>query len=202
MTLSDFYTMSYDFKRGALTAEYVGDSLGNVHQLLRGEVAPPPELFFRQKLGTQVKDFVGTTHATPTLISQRVVNLLVENTFTGWKIHPVRLYLRVGVVHCGHFLLVVTGKSGPVNQSKAPVISKPPMVPGGEPYSVTVGLHFDPATWDGHDMFVPENWGAVIVTKAVRDCLTSAKVTNVHFEKCSELERDLFLRDRLNKGTN
>ena len=200
MTIGDFYAMSSDDIHGALIADSVKDEVVDAFRLLTGE-EPPSELVFRQEFGRYLRDFVATTHAVLDLISSRIVTLFADHGFTGWKVYPAEIRLRSGVVHRDHSLLVVTGRCGPIDDSKAPIRRRRQTDKGGSTERVWVGLHFDPATWDGSDLFVPQGSGFVIVTKPVRDCLVEAKVTNVDLENCAEIERMVFRTRKPRKST-
>lgn len=42
-------------------------------------------------------------------------------------------------------------------------------------------LHFDPATWDGSDMFLASNYWAIFVVKRVKEVLEQNKIRGCRF---------------------
>ena len=65
----------------------------------------------------------------------------------------------------------------------------PPPVPEGNEVPGLRGLLFDPATWDGSDVFTPETTTFVLVTDAVREALEAASPSNLRLERITEIER-------------
>ena len=80
------------------------------------------------------------------------------------------------------------GRCGPIDNSRSEIIQK--RLPGGwVPH--WKGLYFDPATWDGSDIFQPEGTGYILVVESVKRALVRAKVKNLVFKRLDEIDDDL-----------
>ena len=74
-------------------------------------------------------------------------------------------------------------------RSKGRHVRRPPPVPEGKAYDAWIGMYFDPATWDGSDIFISEGSTTTIVTSRLKEQLESADVTNIRFTPLTEFER-------------
>jgi uncharacterized protein YjbI with pentapeptide repeats len=147
---------------------------------------------FERVYGSRPYDLICTGHGNCLLlVSKRVIRVLRESGFTGWETYPVAVPGRWGLRLRGIAGLAITGRCGPIDETKSERRSRPPHVPGGEAVEVLVGCYFDAATWDGSDLFLPEGWGAAVVTERVKTALERAGVRNAHFERLSEYERPI-----------
>ncbi len=54
--------------------------------------------------------------------------------------------------------------------------------------AIGYGLHVNPSSWDGSNLFVPKGSAFKLVTEPVMRALTRARVTNLEFEPISEVE--------------
>jgi hypothetical protein len=62
------------------------------------------------------------------------------------------------------------------------------IMPGGV-FPAWYGMYFEPATWDGSDLFMTSSAKAwVFVVDAVKRALEKAKVTNMRFESLDKIE--------------
>lgn len=139
----------------------------------------------RWAMGGKVpSDFVGTTLATPVMISQRVVDLMQAERFTGWVTSPCRVFGRGGEQYDYH-LLGITGRCGPMRYERSEVFRK--MLPGG-PTNYLRGMYFDPETWDGSDFFLAGKTVVKIVTKRVQQAFRKHKIRNVEMAPLTEVE--------------
>ena len=132
-------------------------------------------------------DLIFTTLATPVIISDRVVGILKGEGFTGWQTYLIRLFGKDGVRIRGYHGLAVHGRCGPLDDSRS--VKRDKILPSGI-FPRWYGLFFDPATWDGSDLFMtsgPQAW--VFVVEAVKRAFEKAKVTNVEFTALDQLER-------------
>lgn len=140
--------------------------------------------------GGRPSDLIWTTFAGLFLVSDRLRELLESEGITGWKTYPVEVTDRSGEVYPGYHGLAVTGRCGPFDLSKSQMIIKPPPVSQGRAAPYHRGLFFDPATWDGSDVFCSENgWLSVIVTRKVHDLARRHKVRNVEFARLIDYEK-------------
>jgi hypothetical protein len=181
-----FYVLDEAFRRGALRVHALRD-IPDPLALTRGEVAAQP-VRFHHDAGTRAYDLVGTTWGGILLVSDRVISALEEHHFTGWRAYTVALFDSRGAAIDGYSGLAVTGRCGPVEDGLSPLMPVPPRGPGGSVVMARIGLRFVPDTWDGSDLFVPDETGLVFVTQAVRDALCAIKVTNMNFTRITEVE--------------
>jgi hypothetical protein len=182
-----FYALGEAFVRGAIRVHALGD-IPDPFMLTRGDVEPRDPLRFHHDAGTSLKDYVGTTDAVLHLVSDRVVEALAG--FTGWRTYPVEIYSERGDLVPGYHGLAATGRCGPIDDELSPVMVVPAPVPEGESLPHRIGLRFWPETWDGSDVFAPQDGSAwTLMTERARDALVAAKVTNVQFERITEIEQ-------------
>ena len=140
-------------------------------------------------MGGKPRDLVATAYGTVDLLSDRVIQIFRDGGYTGWTTFPVEVYGKHGERIEGYHGFAVTGRCGPIVWSKGKKVRKPPPVPWGQSYDAWVGMYFDPDSWDGSDIFLPEACASTIVVEKVMLALTKAKVTNIKFESLTEFER-------------
>lgn len=190
---SHFYRLGEAFTPRAMRLELV-DGLSNeeIAKLSRGELEWNRPLTFGISEGDRLSDFIGTTLSPKIrLVSYRVASLFRACKFRGWRTYEASLLardkLRAG--DDGLYILGITGRSGPIDDALSERVIFPPPVPAGEPTPGLKGWFFDPATWDGSDLFRPEGSDAVVVTERVRDQLAALPTTNVTFERLDQVEQ-------------
>lgn len=156
-------------------------------QLLRG-IYPAKTLEWRQYMGQRLFDLVGTGYGSLFILSDRVIRALKDTGATGWRAYPAAMTnLRGTAVH-GYAGLRVTGRCGPAMQAFTERGYREPPCSPGYRYEATYNLYFDPATWDGSDLFKPSNWSHTIVTERVRDALVDGRFTNIKLIELAEIE--------------
>ena len=138
--------------------------------------------------GGRPRDMLETTGAS-SLVSARIVERLTECGATGWKARPVEVTGRDGEPVPGYHRLQVTGRCGPLDERALPRRWSPPPVTGGQEAYVWVGFAFDPASWDGSDVFRPEGTRLTFVTEKVGRALNRGRLLNVHAVPFDEVER-------------
>jgi len=132
-------------------------------------------------------DIIWSTLATPLLVSERVVSLLSEEGFSGWDVVAVELHDKAGDRLPIYYYLGVRGRCGPIRDDRSEKVDK--IFPGGV-FPVWKGLYFDPATWDGSDLFMPAgNVGWIFAVDPVKRAFERAKVKNVLFTPLDQVER-------------
>lgn len=143
--------------------------------------------------GRLPEDIIRTTIAAPVLISDRVVELLRSGLFTGWDTYRIHLFGKEGVPIHGYQGLAVRGRCGPIDNRRSTVVDR--IMPGGV-FQWWRGIYFDPATWDGSDLFTPVgNVGWIFVKEAVKRAFEKAKVRNASFTPLDQVERMKFSED-------
>jgi hypothetical protein len=182
-----FYAIGERFARGTFRVHSLGALPGgDPLALTRGEVEPKEPVRFHHDEGSRVKDHIGTTWALLHLVSDRFIRAL--DGFSGWRTYPVEVYDTGGDLIAGYQGLAVSGRCGPIDDELSPVMVLPPPVPQGAAMPHRIGIRFWPETWDGSDVFMPENTGWVLVTQEVRDALTAAKITGIELDRITEIE--------------
>lgn len=153
-------------------------------ELLLGTYRPERPLVVRHEMGgRQPKDVVGMTSVYPLLVSQRFVDVLRAHNFQGWGTLAVELYDRAGQLVPGYYVLVITGRCGRISRWRS--LSIRGFLKTG---AIGYGLHVNPSSWDGSDLFVPKESAYMLVTEPVMQALTGAGLTNLEFEPISEVE--------------
>lgn len=128
-----------------------------------------------------------TTHAIPIIVADSVVQLLRTEGFTGWTTYAVAVRDKQGEPAPGYHGLAVTGRCGNLDHSMSLELSR--IRPTGV-FKFWKGLFFDPASWDGSDLFMPaQRYGYVFVVEAVKQTFERAKIRNVSFTPLDQFER-------------
>jgi hypothetical protein len=152
--------------------------------LLRGETSPPSPVSAVWVRGRrQPSDFVWTEQVVP-LVSNRVCQLLRRLGITGWSTYDIDLRGKEHEHVGGFHGFVVTGRCGPLDNSRSIVLSST----GNS--TVLKGMYFEPSTWDGSDIFTtPGDARWIFVTSATENALRKARVRNALLVPLSEITR-------------
>ena len=184
------FSEDYSLRGGGLRVGPI-DEIEDDVAVLRGEFKPKRPLRFGRRQGKRVCDVIWTTLVIPVLVSKRFCTVLEREGFTGWSTYLVAVYDGEGRRLRGYKGLSITGRAGPVDDSRSKKVWRPPYVEGGPRIRRQVGLFFKNDQWDGSDIFLPEGSCWVIVTKQVKDALQGLNIPNVEFRPLSNLERDI-----------
>jgi len=156
-------------------------------RISHAELAPPHPLRAEWAMGSsRPSDVIGDSGSNSLLLSQRVTTALEHAGVTGWRPFPISLTGRKGEPITGYFLLQITGRCGPINDSLSEVVQRA-MPARVRP--LLKGLYFDPKTWDGSDVFTIDHKGYIFVTEKVGRVLLKLRASNVRLERLSESER-------------
>ena len=164
-------------------------------RLTRGELRPAEPIVVRHYMGgANPSDVVWTGAAYPMLVHSRVLDVLLDHRFSGWSTYAVEVYGKHGEHFPDYHGFSFTGRCGAVHYRADSLFQKlfPAMA---VPYYR--GLYFDPATWDGSDLFAPvpidgrgketaHTFALGVVVRALR----KAKVRNVQFTPAPDYESD------------
>jgi hypothetical protein len=132
-------------------------------------------------------DVIRTTFAAPIVVHQRVIDILLAAKFSGWSTYPVEVCTKDGEILTDYKGLSITGRCGPIQNERSTKIDR--ILPGGI-FPVWLGLYFDPATWDGSDVFMPAGkTGWIFVSAEVKGAFERAKVKNIVFTPSERIER-------------
>jgi hypothetical protein len=189
MDFNHIFLLGNAFNRGALHVESK-QKIPNDIGLARGDWRPTAPLVFKHHSGGRPCDLVGTTYATLDLLSPRTAQLFRDEEFSGWTTFPVQVFTKDGLLIEGYEGLTVTGRCGPIDNSRSREHWRPPARPGVvEKLRVWLGLYFDLATWDGSDFFGPAGTAHVFVVERVKQAVERAGLTNFTFQALSGVER-------------
>jgi hypothetical protein len=155
--------------------------------LVQGKATIPSPLQFMWSRGEIPLDHITTELGRVHLISDRIIDCFTQNGFRGWSTFPVIIRGKDGGDVSGYRGLIVTGRCGPIDNSMSIHTAMPPRVPGRPERQAFVGLYFDPATWDGSQIFTP-NGGHHFVTEEVKDALEAVAATNFRLRRVTEIE--------------
>lgn len=186
MDFDKIYSVNNAFKRGALHVQPVQEF--NLNKVFKSLSSVNDPLEFKYHSGSKPMDLVGTTHAWIKLFSEKVINILEKEGFKGWSTIPAKIFGKEGKDVDGYHVIQVRGHCGRIDDSKSREETIPPKSSKGKPRTALMGLYFDPESWDGSDIFSPEETGFIFVTKKVKQALEEAKVINIDFTPITEIE--------------
>jgi hypothetical protein len=158
----------------------------------RAEASPANAVKAEWGMGSSVpSDVVWTLLGLPLIVSSRFVDLFETAQFTGWATYPVRLVAKDGAEIPGFHGLAISGRCDPPDLSRSEVVLR--QYPGGL-FPMFRGRFFDPASWDGTDVFMerPDDRGNKsvnrYVTGRVLRALRRSRISNLRLERLSQLE--------------
>lgn len=183
MRHSDFYVFIPDFKRGALNL--IPSFKEDCFKLFKNILLPENELIFSPGIGSNLYDVLNSGYAGLNLVSVKVIELLKSNNISGWNAIPaiIRRFEQEK-----YYVLSVSGKCKHIDYSKSELFFKKPYTSTGRAIKAKRGLFFDLESWDGSEIFSPEESMFTFVTKEVMQLFKRNKVTNVHFENVTKFE--------------
>jgi hypothetical protein len=175
-----YYTVGDPFLPEAIRADFRDPpEVDQLILLMRGE-SPSVDLELFEESGQKLYDFVWTTYSFFCLVSARLTLLMSEAKLSGWTSHPASTR---DSKMSGYERLVVHGRCGALSYGRA--IKK---FPTGDA-EVTRGISFEPSSWDGSDLFMPEDNSAwLFLTDRAVQALLRAKPTNVDFVAIEDVE--------------
>lgn len=154
----------------------------------KDENVPKGKLCFIASGGKKFWDVISTSGVL-FVFSEKVVKLIQNNNITGCKFYPITIK---GHEDLKYYLLTITGKCGPLDDSKAELIETldgPAMkiqntnitIPKQQ-FSVMKGKSVRLETWDRCDFFLVENTLHALVTERVRDLFKKHRINNIYLE--------------------
>jgi len=156
-------------------------------QIFYGEILPSNPIEFKAIAGGQVTDFLWSSLPPLFCVSQKVIDILIQNKFTGWSSFPVITYDRKGNLLSGYHGFSVKSYAGKIDISRSTIITKP-AVPG---YPKTarfyIGTFFNESKWDGSDIFRIQN-ACMVARKSIVEEFRRNNITNVRFTPLTETE--------------
>jgi hypothetical protein len=151
--------------------------------LVRNEHSVQHPIIFNRKKGSKFCDLLETGYPGLYVISERFKQLLQKEEIRGWSTYPVEIDGNSESYHG----LAVSGRCGPLDNSKCERVTK--QRDNGVAYQTWLGFYFDVDTWDKSDIFVPDGTIFKVVTEKFRSLVISNKLTNVSFDRLTEVER-------------
>lgn len=146
-------------------------------------------ILFQHKHGSRLQDVLDTGWPSLFLISDKMKMVLEENALTGWKVFAVKVLDKQGEEIQDYHGLSITGRWGKIDYTKSHVIEKR-LVKSGPLTKYYKGLYLELGKWEVEDFFIPEDYFGIIVTKRVVDVLKKNNITNVKFERLTDMEID------------
>jgi hypothetical protein len=148
-------------------------------------------VIFKQINGKKMTDILETGYPSLFIVSNKLIALLEENHFTGWKIYPIKLLDKKENEIKGYYGFSVIGICGPLSYKDSTIIVKR-VVPGGPLCKFYKGVSIGLGEWDGSDFFIPKNTIKIVITKKVADTLKSNKISNIDLTNLAEQEKLIF----------
>jgi hypothetical protein len=159
----------------------------NPLSLLLGVYHPHGPLRFIQSSGRRLCDVITHDACLLWLVSEHLTSLAADAKLSGWSTVPSRITSKNGDLIEGYSTLIVAGRCGLIHTSQCRTEERQRVGTAGVRYQARVGYHFDLASWDGSDFFVPARTGLVFVSEAVRSAL-EGNVSNAEFTPLDEAE--------------
>lgn len=182
-----FWDMSPKGERNELVLRLADfDEADAMIEVSRGEREPPGGVVrLERHMGARQHDILYASFATP--VSARFAETLAGCGATGWSTLPIRVEGRPDLEK-KYRLLVVHGRCGPVEFGRGGT-RKIPIGDGrdGRFTEKLVGLWFDPATWDGSDVFTTCRGFRPKVTRKVVDAIKQAKLAGIKLVPIEEV---------------
>lgn len=117
------------------------------------------------------------------VMSERVCEILRDAEVSGWGAVPVDLRGKLGETIEGYSLLTIPGQCGPIDTTRGAHVK----AYGSRGFAEMRGLYFDPASWDGSDIFMPRSHHLYIfVVERVRKLLEQHRVGNIRYTRADE----------------
>jgi hypothetical protein len=191
MESKDFFSLSSKLVSSTVQASAVGLKIGENNiddhwNLINGNYKGIDfPVVFKQDDGKKFNDILDTGWPSLYLISERLKDVLEENSLTGWKTFPIKLYDKKGNEISGYHGFSVTGTSGPTIYDNCEIVERR-MVPDGPICHYYKGVFID--KWDGTDFFTPDKTGWIFITKKAADVLKKNKVTNLELKNLADHE--------------
>ncbi len=128
--------------------------------------------------------FAWFTMRGPVAVQESIVALWTSAGVTGWRTYPVEIQNRFEGEVTGYRGLAVIGRCGPIDRSRSQVVER---LDGGR-YERRVGLHWDPATCDGSDIFMtPTDDSWILMTGRVALLLHQHRARNYNWVDVSAI---------------
>jgi hypothetical protein len=142
---------------------------------------------WEQKYGHEFQDILDTGYAGLYLVSDKLKEVLIENSITGWIVFDVEIFDNNGESVRGYNGFSITGRSGPIDYHAGKAIQKQ-FTPNGPLITIHRGYGLDLSNWDGSDFFIPVGQYGTYATSKVFELIKSNKLSNIKFQDIAEME--------------
>ena len=187
MDYSTLHRIGNGDKAGALHLEMVSSGY-DPNDLRLGTTIVEEPVAFDYHSGRYHWDQLGTTWATLRIYSDRLVNLLSQNQFSGWRPYPIIIRGKRGELLEGYSGISILGRAGSLDMSRCERTLLKPYVKSGRWTPGFRGIYFEDDRWDGSDIFTAENTGYFFCTDRVKEAISRLKPTNIRFIRLVEYE--------------
>jgi hypothetical protein len=183
----------YHLSTAQITNEIIVETphglISDSRSVLLGQEKLSVPVKFTVKMGRKYTDFITSTYTSINLVSERFVNAVTLNKFTGIDFVETEIYAKNGnKIDKKYFIIVVNGRLGRIDWGASVVVDKPPRVPNGRSYKVHKGLFFEQSIFEYRDFSVPIDTGMIIVSSRVADFINHEQMSNVKLCHCEEYE--------------
>jgi hypothetical protein len=194
----DFRRMDFDrlyfvedpCTRGALVVD--SERIEYPPRLFWGEEQPATPLHFTHAMGGKPRDVIWTTYGFLYLVSQRVITVLGENRFTGWTTFPAEVCGKGNERIEGYHGFAVTGRAGEEDLTRRVKVRLPADRGPNSGLEAWLGVYFDPASWDGSDVFILAGGLRAIIAEPVKAALERARIRNLLYTRLTEVEDPIY----------
>lgn len=138
-------------------------------------------------------DFLNANCFNQCVVSDRVINLLLDNNINGWQTFPVEIYDDKENYIGGYNGLSVVGRCHSLNFTQTIKMEDDSFYG-----SRHLGFPLDLTTWDGCDIFAYEDTCSTFMTQKVKNLFKKHKISNIKFEDITEV----IIIDKWNKFIN
>ena len=146
-------------------------------------------VIFQQKPsygGNKFTDFLNTGYANLYPISDKVLDILIENNITGWKTYPIEVFDKKGNEVPGYHGFSIIGRCKDLDISLLKERVAVQYYESGPIREYYKGFPLDLSTWDGSDIFLLSGTGWSFITKRVYSLFKKHKITNIRYEKVTD----------------
>lgn len=155
-------------------------------RLTRGELQSPGLKFIFSR-GKNWTNLILTDIPSFYLVTEKFIQVLKENSITGWKAIDIELYGKDRKQILGYLGLVITGRCGDIDDSKIKCELR--YGPSGGGYFEKTGYYFEESSWDHSDLFCPGDRGTIFTSKRFEEVLLATKVSNIILVNITKIQR-------------
>ena len=148
-----------------------------------------PVIFQQRKSygGKKFTDFLNTGYGSNLRpISDKVLDILIDNNITGWKTYPIQVFDKKGNEVPGYHGFSIIGRCKDLDISLLKERVAVQYYESGPIREYYKGFPLDLSAWDGSDIFLLSGTGWSFITKRVYSLFKKHKITNIRYEKVTD----------------